>query len=459
VLVDLAPLPRRLLRLAALLGLLLIAVVLNGLLQGGDDADPSGGVAEAAARTQQTGGGRITMTATYSRPGGERKITARGHGVYNERSGRSRIAITIPAGLSTTKLIAVGDESRVFVRAREIAAELPRGRSWLGMQPWVGGRSDAAAIGGNGGADGLEVLRAAGGEAESLGTAAVRGVSTERWRGRITMSRYAATLRAEGKRKEAKVYAQVAEQVSEPVEVEAWVWPDGLVRRVRTVTTIGAGPGGSGLTMDMVVDLHDLGITPRIPLPPAGKVFDTTPITRAELGLLDGEAAMPQSTAGGRSLSAEQLRNGANAICGLMTREAESLVEESGAMRLLNRLGSDADLGEIERALRAYGNGIVAPFAGLARRGLGQLAGLRPPPRLRADYDRFLRSLAETTEAFEGLGRAAQLGNLGAVETLQPISERISERNDVDARKLGLHACAQNDKDGGSGVGGSGSLS
>ncbi|MEZ5078565.1 MAG: hypothetical protein R2725_14105 [Solirubrobacterales bacterium] len=456
---DLAPLPRRLLGVAALLALLLVAVAVNGALHGGEGGGTGadGDVAAAVARTQQTGGGRITMVATYSSPGSERTIRARGHGVYNERTNRSRVAIEIRSGLGSTRLVAVGDGSFVFVRSAEISRELPGRRTWLGTQQWMGGRSDTAAIGGNGGAQGLEMLEAIGGETESVGEATVRGVSAERFRGTITMAAYAAALRAAGKRKEARVYGEVAEQVTEPLTVEAWVWPDGLVRRLRTKMTIDGAAGGRGLTMDMVVDLHDLGIAPKIPLPRAGKVFDTTPITRAELDLIDGTASLPRTPSGGPALSAATLRDRANGICALMSREAEGLLD-SEALKQLEGLGPDSDLADAEAAFRAYGNQVLLPIVRIADRALGQLAELTPPPRLRTTYRRFLRTWSASDEAYEALGRALQLGKIGTVEKVEATADRISEENDELARQLGLHACA-GPKDGGSGTGGDSSLS
>jgi hypothetical protein len=167
---------------------------------------------------------------------------------------------------------------------------------------------------------------------------------------------------------------------------------------------------------------------------------------------------MPQSTPGGRALSAAGLRERANGICALMNREADDLLADTEAEKLLDRLGPDSGLDDVERAFRAYGNRVVVPLERLIDRGLGQLAGLTPPPRLDRLYGRYLRSMAAASEAFSALGRAMQLGSLTTIERLESTFDPIDEKTDDLARELGLYACV-GDSDGGSGTGGAGSLS
>jgi hypothetical protein len=67
------------------------------------------------------------------------------------------------------------------------------------------------------------------------------------------------------------------------VHVEAWVDSDGLIRRMRVVTTQPQVEGEGGATMDMRVEFFDFGINPQIDLPDSDEVFDATAMAEEEL--------------------------------------------------------------------------------------------------------------------------------------------------------------------------------
>ena len=84
----------------------------------------------------------------------------------------------------------------------------------------------------NGDAKGeLELLEAVTGDVQKLGKEDVRGVPTTRYRGTIGVSEHAEELREEG----AEDRASYVEKMGTPLQVEAWIDADGLVRRMRFV--------------------------------------------------------------------------------------------------------------------------------------------------------------------------------------------------------------------------------
>src|SRR5262249_46171831 len=129
------PLSRRLLQLAGLLSVLLIAVVVNYLLhQGGEVLNP---IAEAAQRTAAQPGAGLKIEVTYRVAG--RSIKGYGDGDFNARTGRtdSQLSVSIPGGPSFWSE-SVGDARTVYTRSSQLESVLPPGKMWMGMEPLLG---------------------------------------------------------------------------------------------------------------------------------------------------------------------------------------------------------------------------------------------------------------------------------------------------------------------------------
>ncbi len=271
---SLDPLSRRLLKAAAALSALLILVVAFAWLHG-SDATSLNPIAEAAAHTQEQPGSRIAMRGIYSLPG-DKSMTMHGSGVYNARTGRSRLAmeLAVPGVAAPLHFDAVGEKRMIYMRSSVFAGELPRGDRWLAVQVGLG-RSAQTSLASNSGSEGqLEMLGAVGGEVEDLGEETVRGVATTRYRGSVDLHRYAELLREEGKATGAREYEQLAKSMPAPIPVEAWLDGGGLVRRMRMVMDIPVAAGAPTVKMDLTMEFFDFGIAPEIDLPAASETFD-----------------------------------------------------------------------------------------------------------------------------------------------------------------------------------------
>ncbi|HEX8752606.1 MAG TPA: hypothetical protein VF731_04240 [Solirubrobacterales bacterium] len=439
---PLQPLSRSLLRVAAGLSLLLIAVVLNALLHSSED--PLNPIAEAAARTQHAPGARMTIVAVYSSPASTRTITATGDGVYNAQSGRSRVELEVPSELSSERIVTVGNERSYYLRSPRIAEGLPPGRPWMEVQPWLG-RSASSALASHGTGSELEMLRAVGEGIESLGQATVRGVSTERYRGTVSLARYADLLSREGKADSATLYRRLATKMPGPIPVEAWIDQRGMLRRYRTVMTL-SEPGHPPIEVDMRFDLYDFGIAPKISLPDSQEVFDTTPIVKAELHLLgNGSSNLPQPS--GPALPAARFNREASTICrqakqrlrGLKRKEPSVVAAAKADAARARAHGASP-----QQALRVYGvaaGRYFNPVLRLGSRLVRQLGRLASPAGKADTYRRFVSATALSVERVEAISRALEAGDLALAKRLINRPRSGDHRSDRLAAQLGLHAC------------------
>ncbi len=454
---KLDPLSRRLLRVVAILSALLVFVVVYALVDPGSNGRRTGPnpIARAAEETQQATGARSIIQAVYSSPELDQPLRMNGRGVYNGDSGRSRttMAIQMPSLGGSLQVEAIGDVQTVYLRSPQLSRQLPPGREWIGVDPWLG-RTAETAFGGNGDAQAqLELLAAANGDAEALGETHVRGVQTTWYRSAVDLAHYAAVLEHEGKRNEALRYERLARLFPSATAVEAWVGGDGLLRRARIRTSLPDAPSRPSISMDMRIDFFDFDISPVVHLPAAREVFDVTPLVRAKQGLLTGEAlGTVIQPVGEKPLPAADFRKQANAICiELFSRQDRLEHRAKGPMRTLKRLsgtgGSDETTRDgILKAYRKAAYSFFEPALHIAERGLHRLGRLGPPPRLASPYDKYLLASALGAEATQAEVRALEVGDFEVAQRLQQQIRTRSDQNDRRARQLGLGKCITKDE-------------
>lgn len=251
--------------------------------QGGDgDGDgPLNAIAAAAERTQGEPGGRATMQAVVSSPRSE-PFTITGQTVFDAETGRSRAVMKMPNPESggSVEMQVVGDGTVMYMRS-SLFGSLPGGREWMALDLSFG-QELAMPLPTNGDAKGeLELLEAATGDVQKLGKEDVRGVPTTRYRGTVGVSEQTERLREEG----AEDLAPYIEENGAPLQVEAWIDADGLVRRMRLVQSQPREGGEGSMTIDMRMDFFGFGVVPEIDVPEPSEVFDATALAQDELGL------------------------------------------------------------------------------------------------------------------------------------------------------------------------------
>jgi hypothetical protein len=443
------PSSRRLLQLAGLLSLLLIAVVVNYLLhEGGEVLNP---VAEAAQRTAAQPGARIKMEVTYGATGGARTITGTGVGAYDARSGRTRIDFTVPIpGRAPLTVRAVGDERTTYTHSAPLAAELPDGKQWLGMEPLLG-HDPSKALGSGPGAEGtLEMLKAVGGGVEELDHQSVRGHRTTRYRATMDLAHVADVMAEHGETDLASEYRQMAEEAPAPIPVEVWIDENGLLRLTRMVLSLPTGDGGPTLSVDMKMEYSDFGVHPKVKLPPRRKVFDYTPVLRAELGLTDGSnLGALDPPAGTAPLPADAFRRRVKGICQAGIGEAKSLVPRSRELtEELKALGPGAlGSGEAKPIIVETGRWYESSAYGLIRRMFRKLVAVAPPAQDAATYRRWLELNAKSGEWILAESRVYQLGltKVPGTEDHKAAEKRQERESKKLAASLGITPCESHD--------------
>lgn len=446
---GLEPLSKRLLEVAAGLSVLLILVVVVSWLHGSEEASFNP-IAQAAARTQRQPGSRIAMQASYSLPGGQ-SATMSGSGVYDGHNGRTRavMALDVPSAGRSIQMSLVGDEDTVYIRSSIFDAELPPGYRWIEIQSGLGGSTETSMTSNASSEGQLEMLQSAGGDVENVGEEQVRGTTTTRYRGTVELSRLADRLDGEGKAIAAHEYEQLAKTMPAPIPVEVWVDESGLIRRMRMVMEVPSAAGAPPVKMDLTMDFFDFGIAPKIALPGSGEAFDTTPLGRAQLHLLDGSATgIPTRLDDGPPLSATAFQRRAEAICKAPDPAAARL--KKGSERLGRRVkevvalvkAGSASPQAMVRVLDRYAETYLEPVISLGVHALDRLARLSPPPAQRAAVQRFVHLGAIALEADTAFARAFELGSLDRAKELAAEVRTYAGRAKAAAIAAHLHACA-----------------
>jgi hypothetical protein len=441
------PLSRRLLQLAGILSLLLIAVVVNYLLHDGSEVvNP---IAEAAQRTAAMPGARLRFEVTYSSEGSSKTVTATGDGDYDGRTGRSDVQMTMPLPDGRSIWVeSVADQRNLYTRSSTLESLLPPGKLWLGMQPLLGHDPVGGMSSGPGAQGMLEELKASGGDIEEVDHQTVSGHPTTRYRTTIDPSREAGIAEGDGDRGLAREYEAIAEQVPDPIQVEVWIDGRGLARMVDLLQKVPFATDGKTLNVDTRMEFFAFGHKSKIPLPPRRSVFNYTPVLRAELGLEDGHSLGPLGPpAGAKPLSAAAFRHQANAICGRAYTEARGLLPTE--QRLLERLKlmgpHPTDPTAALPILRRIGNWVEGPIYRLWRREFRELLALAPPASDAAAYRRFQVLEAKDTEWGLAQARAFKIGLTKMSNSDGQADEH--KREEAQARRigdqLGLPACTK----------------
>jgi hypothetical protein len=436
------PLSRRLLQLAGLLSLLLIAVVVNYLVHDGSAVvNP---IAEAAQRTAAMPGARLKLEVTYSSESSSKVVTGTGTGVYDGHTGRSDVQFTmsLPGGGSLW-VESLGDQRHIYTRSSTLESLLPPDKLWLGMQPLLG-HEPSTGMGGGPGAEGmLEELKATGADVEEVDHQTVGGHPTTRYKTSIDPAREADVAEADGDRALAREYEAIAAQLPEPIGVEVWIDGHGLARMVAVDQKLPITSDGKTLDMTTRMEFFAFGHKSKIPLPPKRRVFDYTPILRAELGLEEGTSFGPLTPpAGAKPLGAAAFRHKANAICGRAYGEARELLpRERSLVERLKGLGPHDPSTEMP-LLRQLSHWFEGPIYSLWRRYFHELAALAPPAADAATFRRFQLMEAKSTERAMAGARAFQIG-LTKLPGSHGQSESYEEKAKALGAKLGIPKCTQ----------------
>ncbi len=423
---------------AAAIAIAVVALYLRG---GSDSLNP---VAQAAERTARQPGAKLAMEMTFAVDGAPAPVVANGSGSFNGHTGRTQLTMTesVP-GKGPVVIEAVGNQRVSYVRSSILGAELPPGTQWLGMEPFLG-HNPQTAFGTNGGAQAtIEGLEAVGGGVVKMDQQTVRGHLTTRYKGSIDLDKAAALFGEKHEKQLQKQYEVLAKADPTPSSVEVWIDKKGLVRQMRLEQQVGESNGPT-VTLVQRMQFYDFGAKPKIKLPPKKRVFDYTPVLRAELGVDDGTSFGPLAPpAGAKPLAAGEFSKRVDGVCRGLERKAKPILRQNKA---LSNVIDNAVIDSPEKGRELgyeWARRVGEPTYRLGGLTLGVLAKVTPPADLASDYRRYLKRGAKETEAVLAISRLMTLGAfksplLKKLEEEVKASEKKSERL---ASKLGIPAC------------------
>ncbi|HET9153660.1 MAG TPA: hypothetical protein VFN85_06065 [Solirubrobacterales bacterium] len=280
---PLEPLSVKLLQAAGVLSLLLVLVVVNSLVNpsGGESPFNPNPVAAAAQRTEEVPGMRMSLTMRFTSESGP-PSTITGHGTFNGEDNLAEFTYDGAVAGQRMEFDAVLGEDAWYFRYPQLAGRMPEGKEWLKLEGFPG-QKDLSSPGVGNPDESLGMLRA-GGRVRRLGHARIGRVETTRYRVTMSPEGIVQALHAQGKDELAEQIEGAQAQIVGPVHAEVFVTPDGMLRRMRTVTTVLAE--GKAVTTDMRADLFDFGIHPEIEVPDDSQVLDLGPELEEKLGRL-----------------------------------------------------------------------------------------------------------------------------------------------------------------------------
>lgn len=260
---------------------LIAVLVVFAWQQGGDDGGggPLNAIAEAAERTQNKHGGRAAIHVIVSPSGRSKPFTMEGQAVFNDED-RTRGVMKVPHPDSGDPFDVeeIVDGPVLYVHSSRFGS-LPGEAKWMSIDFSFGQDLDTSLPASVDAKGELALLEAVTGRVQKLGKESVRGVPTTRYRGTVSVSENADRLREEG----ADDLASAVEKTASPLQIEAWIDPHGLVRRMRMVQSQPSKSGDGVSTIDMRIDFSDFGINPAIDVPDSSEVFDATGLVEHEL--------------------------------------------------------------------------------------------------------------------------------------------------------------------------------
>jgi hypothetical protein len=294
----------RLLRLAALAGLLAVLAVAAGCGGGSGtavDGEPISlaRLSQAATASAEASSGRFAFSFEASMPDSDEAFAFAGEGAFDAAAKRARFSFDFSSlakllgkeffgGIPVSgwpdfdepgawQLEAVQDGDVSYVRFPPLASQLSAGKTWV--------RADAASkvkaqgldltpfkqFDGEDRSKVLDYLRAAAGEIETVGTEELRGMSTTHYRATVDLSSYAKLAPSS---EPGSFLRDALPTDGAGLPVDFWLDGQGLIRKLEMSLE------AEGKAASMVFELWDYGEAVAIDLPPADEVVDESALRR-----------------------------------------------------------------------------------------------------------------------------------------------------------------------------------
>jgi hypothetical protein len=275
-----------LVRRAALLTMLALAIATTACGGADQSASPPTGAAttstsaqqavlQAATRGAELESARISFTATID--AGVVSGTFTGEGAFSGQKARMVLDMgEFTNGQMSGTTEAVFDDLVMYMRFPapiSNAFGLPAGKQWIKFDLAELGKDQGIDFGalfnqfsGSDPSRSLELLRAAQADLREIGEEDVRGAETTHYRGTVDLKRLAETAPADV-RESYRRLLELSAQARIPVDV--WIDGDGRTRRIRYEQEM-----SDGSSMDLTQEYYDFGADVNVESPPPSEVAD-----------------------------------------------------------------------------------------------------------------------------------------------------------------------------------------
>ena len=264
----------KLLQACGVLSLLLFLVVVNSFVNpsGGESPLNPNPVAAAAQRTEEVPGMRMNLWMRVSTESTAPSIIT-GKGTFNGEDNLAEFTYDGQVEGKQMTFDAVMSEDAWYFHYPQFASRMPEGKEWMKLEGFPG-QDDLSSPGAGNPDESLGMLRANGG-VRKLGQVKIGDVQTTRYRVTMSPEGIVQSLHEQGKDELAEQLEGSGTLIVGPVHAEVWITPGGMLRRMRTVTTVLAE--GKPVTTELRADLFDYGIHPDIQIPDDSQVLDLGP--------------------------------------------------------------------------------------------------------------------------------------------------------------------------------------
>ena len=259
-------------------------------------------LSRSASASADAASGRFAFDVEIAFPGADEPMAFSGEGAFDTTSEQASFVVDMSAfaqllgglfaGLGGSgidgapdfddpgawRIEVVQDGQTSYVLFPAVADRLPQGKSWIrsdGKSVKVGGfeLGELEGLAGSDPRQALEMLRALGGEVETVGVEELRGTETTHYRATIDAEKYASVATQEERKSLGPLSGQLGTGVGD-VPVDVWLDADGFVRKL-SLEIAGEGQGQAG-SAAMSFELWDYGEDVEIDLPAADEVVDAS---------------------------------------------------------------------------------------------------------------------------------------------------------------------------------------
>jgi hypothetical protein len=260
----------------------LVAAIVAVLLVGLGSTKPADAVVAAAAKSENAGGAKLSMSVSVSDPAAQKSASVTASGVFDESNADLNIdlsglggssGLSLPAALGSLEVryLQENGDPVVYANVPFLGAMLPGGKSWVRVDLEQAGKAAGFDVNqflnqsSQNPGQILDMLRATGSVRE-VGSDTVDGVTATHYTATIDLDKAAGLVGQDAK---SLVDRLIAAGAPASVPLDVWIGnDDGLVRKLTVDEQL------KQATVDLTLEISDYGTPVSVSAPPSDQVLD-----------------------------------------------------------------------------------------------------------------------------------------------------------------------------------------